>query len=173
MKRIILAVLFIASSLMSLSSSACSSFSRRWGANSFIANVPLFFKPYQYEERGCGCACSTSNPKYSMKNKEVRQTRPVTIQKTSTTARPATIVAQTPSKSKTRTIAHSTTTAQNNTIPGYLKKMRKSDTSTAIASSEADSIRKRQEKLQMKRNKIQQQLAELEHQQSSFNVAKV
>ncbi len=170
MKRIILAVLFILSSAMNINSSACSSFNRRWGANSYITNIPLFFKPYQYEERGCGCACSTSNPKYSMKKKEVRQTKPVAIKQNGRTTAPTTVVTQKSNNNATTAVKN--IAVARNSKPAYLKDTQH-NVSTAVANSQMDSMRKRQEKLEVKRMKIQQELAELQQKQSDFKTASV
>lgn len=176
MKKILLIITLCAVGNAALVS-ASTSFNRRWGANSMIANLPLFFKPYQYEQYESCHKSEYCKSRQCVRKKAVKKGTkgctdcavPATIhKKESDKTRTVTVTAQNTAKKANTKIAKAkqkpaATVAQRATR----KENRK------LATAQFNNMRQRQAALEVKKTKLQQELADLERKKQEFGLAKV
>lgn len=129
------------------------SFNRRWGANSYITNIPLFFKPAYYNQYSNGGCNGCENKVITTNRTKKAPTRIVTK-------------VQTPMLSE-----HMEAQAQIKTIPTHLQRNERKQT-RKLANIKHQEMREKQAAIELERIKLEQELVELEQKKSEFNLAK-
>jgi hypothetical protein len=174
MKKILLIITLCAVGNAALMN-ASTSFNRRWGANSMIANLPLFFKPYQNEQyENCHNSefCKSRN---CIKKKSVKRGT-----KGCTDCVSGSLPRRSRDNSRTITVStddsidsvSSNVKAKQKTTAAVAQKGNRKET-RKLATAQFNTMRQRQAALEVEKNKLQQELSALEGKKHRFNVAKV
>lgn len=176
MKKILLIITLIAVGNAAFVS-ASTSFNRRWGANSMIANLPLFFKPYQYEAYDNCHKSEFCKSRDCVRKKTVHKgtkgcadcDTPATLhKKTSDKTRTVTVTAQAKKRKQGTRVAIA---KPQNTVAVNQKVARKE--TRKLANTQFNNMRQRQAKLELEKTKLQRELADLERKKQEFGLAKV
>jgi hypothetical protein len=151
MKKTILLAMF--SCLMFQAALINASFYRRWGANSYITNIPLFFKPAYYNQYNNGSCEGCENKVISTRTPKVQPKRIIT-------------------KVQTAKLSEQVDThAQIKIAPSQPHKNEKKHIKKLVNTKHQE-MREKQAALEMERARVEQELVELEKKKSEFNLAK-
>lgn len=166
MKKIILIITLITASAAVKETLSSSSFNRRWGANSIITNMPLFYKPYQYEQYDYKNDSEYRKPRRSVRKKAHQHSATCGC---NTTAPARHTTTREPAKSaKTTVIVGKSNTPK----PEAATKLSRRET-RAQANAQYASMRQKQAELETEQAQLQHEVAELKINNAESDMAKV
>lgn len=174
MKKLLLVLTFVtASATLHMSSFAGSSFNRRWGANSHITNIPLFFKQHYYDQNTGDCnGCQKQTRRGQQKvyaPKTVRTSQPKRARRTKNietivvqNQKPAII--QQVKEMKAEQVESKPTVARSD------RNTRK--TNRTLANAHYETMRQKQKELEAEKIRLERELVDLEKKKFDVHVVK-